>query len=175
MNTIDDTLSTLGPDAREMAELVMDVASRMFADFGEIQPACFTPDHNGPEGAFRLSTTVLDKFMNPDWKPFVWDLVRIHRQQHRVVGVCTEVWIAQFKGKEWDGKTPPSQQPNREEMANFVLWEGKRTITFMAKIMREPNKLGEWKVFFDSQFPSPDCSELGGAMMEGEPPPSEGN
>lgn len=180
MNTLQDTISTLLPDARHMAESVLRVARMMFNDHHEVSPALFSFDEDG-----ELKHLDTNKMMNDELKPTLWAAVRELRQHKPVVGFISEVWIAKCKPEDSnpDGTVEimPRDHPDKQEKVMFQLWQGKRSVSIIAAITRNPDNLGEWEVLFDSDFPKGSLlgkkgvASLGGAMMEGSPYPLEAN
>lgn len=162
MNTIQDTLSTLMPGGRALAEIIMEEAREMFKNIGKVNPAMFAYT-GGREKPFQIEDI---EILDDDTKPIVWAKLRRWREQYLIVAFVAEVWMAQQKGKEWDG-VMPRDNPNKTEHVLVHIWQGSRVISFCSDITRNPSAMGEWKVVFDSLFTKDKNSKLEGAMMEG--------
>ena len=172
MNTLEDTLNTLTPDAQKLTRMVLSASREFMAADGNLEPILFVVNQAGLKDCFPLGN-----MMDLENKPALWAGVRQLRRACPVVGMVTEVWMAECKGRQWDGVMPRDRE-DRKEMAMFHLWQGSRSVTFAADIQRTPNSLAPWKIMFDSHFPKTGMSganRVEGAMMDGEPYAGEGN
>lgn len=167
MNTLEDTMNTLSPDARNMAKNVLESATEMFARDGNLFPMAFTIKVGSPEpDIFYVGT------LDDDTKPAVWNWLAHMRRTNPVVGFITEAWVVIAKDKTmkaWDG-IMPRDHPDRVEKALFQLWDKKRLISFVADIKHNPDALTPWEVMYDSHFIKPNCKGVDGyegAMVEG--------
>jgi hypothetical protein len=176
MNQLADTLATLRPEARDLVRGVIGIwTDEYFQKEKEACPTLFFIDDQGTK-----VIPVPNEMMSDEKKPTLWSAIAQMRRAFLSVAFISEVWMAKC-GKEdlnADGtvKVMPQDNPNKTEWIMLNLWEGRRNITFHAEITRNPTKLGEWGVLFDSAFPKkggPDS--LGGRMMDGEPCALEGN
>lgn len=170
MNTLKDTLATMGEEARGMAELLMEQATEMFHDIGKVNPGMFAWPMDSDKPLVE-DVEVLDD----DTKPIVWAKLRRWREKYPVTAFVSEVWVS--AGKEWErNRTMPRDDPNRKEKVMLQMFVGTRLITFAADLTGKPKQMGKWKVFYDSMFPGKKgANNLGGAMIEGRPCPIEGN
>lgn len=180
MNTIQDTINTLLPDAKMLAETILEHVSKEFPREYDLSPAILI--HTGD----KVEVIEVGPLVNDNDKPFLWKMVAQIRASYPIVAIATEVWMAHCKPEDVnpDGrvKIMPRDNPNKLEKVLVNLWQGERTVTFTADITRSPEKsLGEWEVMFDSQFPGgtvmgkKGADSLGGAMMAGKPFPMEAN
>jgi hypothetical protein len=71
-------------------------------------------------------------------------------------------------------KVMPSEDPNRKEKLMVTIYQHSRTVIFTADILRDPNRLEEWKTFYDSSFPNK-MGSIAGGMMTGKPYSVEAN
>ena len=173
MNSLTDTLGTLLPDARNLAEGVMAGARQGFNKDGQVNPCAFFVTTGGDPGIVAIPE------LTDSTKPSVWAMVGQLRKTHPIVAFISEVWMALCDKTNMnpDGslKVMPRNNPNRTECLMLVLWQGPRYISFTAEITRNPTHLGDWKVMFDSNFPGKEMTSLGGNMMDGESYPMEAN
>lgn len=174
MNTLQDTLSTLLPDARELMKCVMRTSEKIFAEQKEVEPVMFAID---PIGQIKVIDV---PELSDETKPTVWAGLRHLRRSYPIVALISEVWMVHCpKGDPNmlpDGrvKVMPRDHPNRFEKVSIQLWQGERSVSFMCSINRNPDSLGEWEVMFDSDYPK-DLVSLGGAMIDGESYPLKQN
>ena len=157
-NSLPDTLATLGKDARHLVEMVLHNSREHFERDGEVAPILFA---STPDGKFTVIPT--RKMMGDQLKPALREGMRALRQVCPVVGFLSEVWMVKpppgdtnFDPVTKTCKVMPRDDPTRTECVMFQLWEGRRTVSFMAEITRHPNQMGEWVVMFDSFFPVKD-------------------
>jgi len=172
MNTLEDTLNTLPPSPQELARHVIEFSSEEMSGTGKIKPVLFAEKPDGKRASFDVSA-----WMSDESKQVLWEGVRAARRSCPVVGLITEVWLSECKDRKWDG-VMPRDRADRKEAALFNLWQGRRVVTLIADILRDPSRLGEWRVLFDSDFPGKgkDKAEaVTGDMMEGQPYAGEGN
>lgn len=175
MNTLEDTMATLQPSAREMAKMVMDACDEWFAKEGKIAPGVFAIPFSGEDVVCQEIPVIDEKT-----KPVVWAAIRALRRTNPVVGFASEVWMAHCGPENLnpDGsvKVMPRDDPNRKEKVALAIWQGTRHVMIFADIERNPDGLGEWKVIFDSHFKTKNAhTEVGGALAAGDPHPIEEN
>lgn len=165
MNTLQDTINTLSPGAKAIIEVAMMGARNMFKNKGDVIPGLFVVplDHN--------QATIED--VSVDDSEALYARIRKLREENPTVGFISEAWIAKcdksIKSIE-DLTMMPSQMPNRQEAVMLTIWDCERTLLILAKIHRNPNKLDEWKVTYDSMFPQSghDKQGLQGNLAEGK-------
>lgn len=172
MNTLDDTFGTLLPDARKLMGTILKAATELFTEHGELTPVLFAVDEKGHANMADVPV------MDDQTKPAIWEATRQLRQAYPIVAFVSEVWMAKCDKKDFNEngsvKVMLRDRDDKTEQAMVNLWQGERTVSFMADIKRNPNRLEPWEVMFDSDFPK-DMVSLGGEMMKGKPFPLKGN
>ena len=93
MNSLTDTLGTLLPDARNLAEGVMAGARQGLNESGQIAPCAFAVTTGGVPEIYAIGRDFDDKT-----KPEVWAMVRWLRKTRPVVAFVSEVWKALEQG-----------------------------------------------------------------------------
>lgn len=155
-----EVLLTIDEDARKMVEAMMDGARKFFAD-GDVPSAVTALD---PKGIPHVYPIIHHNDME---KYCMWAFIRYLRETHPIVSMVSEIWVSHCKGDENPyKKMKPSQDPNRQEMVMITLWQGTRTVWFAADITRNPDKLGEFTVRFDT---TEDGCHVEGELAKGEP------
>ena len=165
MNTIDDTIATLLPDAQKLLHLIMKASAEMFAQDQQLQPCAFAVNAGGHIEALQVPE------LSDNTKPAVWAFVGFLRRTHPIVAFISEVWLAHCGPEEVkDGKVKvrPRDRPDRSEQSMITLWQGDRHVALLADIKRQPDHLEPYRVMFDSAFPQDKITSLGGAMMDGQ-------
>lgn len=78
-----------------------------------------------------------------------------------------ETWLAKAMKSEGvdDTLLRPEQRFDRRELVMVHVWMPNRTISICAEITRNPDALGPWEVFSDSD--NPNGVQPGGAMLDG--------
>lgn len=178
MNTLNDTLDTLLPDARDLAWSILEGAVSNFERDGGVLPVAFYVDPAG-----RRSLIGIDE-LSDRTKPDVWNMLAQLREHNPIVFFISEVWMAKCGPGNMnpDGtvKVMPRNAPNKTEHILLNLWQGGRIVSFINEIHRQPDKLEGWKVMFDSRFPEhtvmgKKADSVGGEMMKGGRYPLEDN
>lgn len=179
MNTLQDTLNTLLPDAKKLLEECIIPASRKcFEEDGEVHPYMFSVRPDGKPQIYNIPV------MDDETKPAIWEALRMARRGFPIVAFISEVWMLEDRKAATENMLPdgsckimPRDHPLKTEAVMISLFQGKRTVNFRADIRRNPTKLEEYRVFYDSQFPGKDCGAdaVQGAMVDGDPYPMEDN
>lgn len=176
MSRLTDTISTLTKDAQKLAESIMHHSVEMFDQEKHVSPAAFCIQ------PFSGKLEVVDiPVLDDNTRPAIWAALDEMRAHYPVVGFVSEVWMVEYKQpkevKKRTGMTEddlesfcqtqprPSDHPDRIEKLMFNMWMGQRTVMFCAPITRDPPKVGDWEVFFDSNFPKGDNLSMAGGMM----------
>lgn len=166
MNTVSDTIKTLLPDAQRLATMILETSREIFeGEDHEVKPMAFYVPLKGGIQVIAISE------LSDQTKPGVWAFVRQLRQSFPIVAFVSEVWMAKVNPGDVnpDGsvKIMPRDHPNKIEQVMLTLWQGDRHVSFTAEIKRQPDRLEEWNIMFDSYFPQDNKSKVEGRMMEG--------
>ena len=165
MRTLKQTFPTLPVMVEGFVRATLQGARENFARDGHLAPVAFfqKPGHQS------IEVLPVPGDMGPEDKPKIWAGLRVLREHCPLAAFINEVWMVRGdKEHPVNLNVPPSQSPHREEKVLFNLWLGRRSITLLAEIKRNPNALGEWEVMMDSNFPE-GVDQVAGAMAEGNP------
>lgn len=166
---IADTLPTLSAAGRHLVEVIVEGAERNFQRDGSLEAHLFLVKENS-----ELTMTMLPPWQNDEDKEYIMGMVRLLQAKFPISAMIVEAWISRIQGKEWDG-TRPSQDPNRSEVAVLTFFEGRRLVTFLGELQRNPNRIVKWETMYDSMFPYKDGINMSGRMVEGTSLPLEDN
>lgn len=166
MKSLSDTLDSVKIISRAMLESAMTGARELFKEEGSVSPVIFSA--NEDESNIRVHEIAV---FDDDTKPAVFATMRLLRKTCPATLFITEIWQSKAKQedvtKDFRVKVMPSDDPDHTESIMITMWQGKRVITINAEITRNPDALGEWKVFYDSEFTEPGGpTDVKGAMME---------
>lgn len=167
MNTIEDTLNTLGPNARKLVKVALETARQCFNESGEAKPVILTLPERGQPQVYDACHA------NDDEKAVVWSFLRMLRTVNPTVVLVNEAWMSHHKkgdalpGEE--GYVRPKDDPQREEYVMVNVYDGARMLSFKAQITRHPDHLAEWVCYYDSDFPDQhEAKGMGGELFRGD-------